>query len=109
MSFRVKVPEGYDLLSSIHSWIYPDIQPVPERTGEGFFGRAYNLESEHVALIIKQSSPGDTLRVRYSESNVSRRNLKALVKRTLGLGIKFEEALSEMSNDPIIAHLVPEV
>ena len=60
-------------------------------------------------MIIKQSSPGDALRVRYSESNVSRRNLKALVKRTLGLGIKFEEALSEMSNDPIIAHLVPGV
>lgn len=109
MSFRVKVPEGYDLLSSIHSWIYPDIQPVPERTGEGFFGRAYNLENEHVALIIEQISPGDELRVRYSENNVSRRNLKALVKRTLGLGIKFEEALSEMRRDPVITHLVPGV
>lgn len=109
MSFRIKVPEGYDLLSSIHSWIYPDIQPVPERTGEGFFGRAYHFEDEHIALVIKQSTPGRSLRVILSESSISRTRLKQLVKRTLGLGIEIEGALAQMSDDPVIAHLVPHV
>lgn len=109
MSFRVKVPEEYDLLSSIHSWIYPDIQPVPERTGEGYFGRAYHLENDKVALVMNQKDPGESLRVRYSESDISRKNLRALVTRTLGLGVKFEDALAQMTDDPIISHLVPGV
>ena len=109
MSFRIKVPERYDLLSSVHSWIYPDIQPVPEQTGEGYFGRAYHLENEQVALVIRQNAPGESLRVRYSESNISRNQVKALVERTLGLGIKLEDALAQMSDDPVIAHLVPRV
>ena len=109
MSFRIKVPEGYDLLSSIHSWIYSDIQPVPERTGEGFFGRAYHLENEHVALVIKQNTLGEALRVRWSESGISRIRLKKLVERTLGLRFNNEDALAQMSEDPAISHLVPGV
>ena len=109
MSFRIKVPEGYDLLSSIHSWIYPDIQPVPERTGEGFFGRAYHLENEHVAMVIKQSTPGRSLRVSWSESGISRTRLKQLVERTLGLRFNIEDALAQMRDDPAISHLVPGV
>lgn len=109
LSFRVNVPSGYDLLSSVHSWIYPDIQPVPERTGDGYFGRAYTLNNQHVALIIRQTNPGESLRVNHSESDIARRDLKVLVKRTLGLEIKIDDALSQMSEDPIIAHLVPRV
>lgn len=107
MSFRMEVPDGYDLLSSIHSWIYPDIQPVPEQTGDGFFGRAYHLENELVALIINQKAPGGALRVRYSESSKRRSDLKKLVERTLGLSINFSDALTLMSEDPAISHLVP--
>lgn len=109
LSFRINVPSGYDLLSSVHSWIYPDIQPVPERTGDGYFGRVYSLDNQQVALIIRQTNPGESLRVNHSESDIGRRALKALVKRTLGLEIKIDDALSQMSVDPIIAHLVPRV
>jgi len=109
LSFRIEVPEEYDLLSSIHSWIYPDIQPVPERTGEGFFGRAYHLEDEDVVLVIRQSTPGESLRVSFSNSEISRTRLKKLVERTLGLRFNIEDALAQMSYDPAISHLVPGV
>ncbi|MHA2222259.1 MAG: hypothetical protein ACXAAO_09385 [Candidatus Thorarchaeota archaeon] len=109
MSFRIRVPDGYNLLSSVHSWIYPDIQPVPEQTGDGFFGRAYVFDNENVAMIIKQSKAGASLRVSHSETNIPRNQLRMLVRRTLGQGISFDEALSQMKHDPVIARLVPGV
>jgi DNA-3-methyladenine glycosylase II len=109
LSFRVKSPGGYDLLSSVHSWIYPDIQPVPECTGDGYFGRAYILDNQQVALIMTQVNPGESLRVNYSESDIDKRTLKTLVERTLGLEIKTGDALRQMSEDPIIEHLVPKI
>jgi len=107
LSFRINVPSGYDLLSSVHSWIYPDIQPVPEQTGDGFFGRSYILDNQHVALIIKQTNPGDSLRVSHSENDLGRSALRTLVARTLGLEIKMDKALNQMNEDPTIAYLVP--
>ena len=107
LSFRIDVPNEYDLLSSVHSWIYPDIQPVPEHTGDGYFGRSYSLDNQHVALIFRQSNPGESLRVSHSETDIGRRDLRTLIKRTLGLEIKMDEALNQMSEDPTIAYLVP--
>lgn len=109
MSFRIRVPKGYDLLASIHSWIYPDIQPVPEQTGDGYFGRAYVLDRETVALVIRQTKAGASLRISHSETNTPQNQLRTLVKRTLGLGISFDDALSQMEIDPVLSHLVPGV
>lgn len=107
MSFRVNVPSGYNLLSSVHSWIYPDIQPVPERTGDGYFGRVYSIDNQHVALIIQQKNPGGSLRVDYSENDIENRTLRALVKRTLNLDFKIDDALNQIGEDPIISYLAP--
>ena len=91
----------------MHSWIYPDIQPVPECTGDGYFGRSYSLDDQHVALIIHQKEPGSSLRVDYSESDLERQRLRTLVKRTLNLNFNIDDALKQISEDPIIAHLAP--
>lgn len=107
LSFRVNVPSGYNLLSSVHSWIYPDIQPVPERTGDGYFGRVYSIDNQHVALIIQQKNPGGSLRVDYSENDIENRTLRALVKRTLNLDFKIDDALNQIGEDPIISYLAP--
>jgi DNA-3-methyladenine glycosylase II len=107
LSFRVNVPSGYNLLSSVHSWIYPDIQPVPERTGDRYFGRVYSIDNQHVALIIQQKNPGGSLRVDYSENDIEKRTLRALVKRTLNLDLKIDDALKQISEDPIISYLAP--
>jgi len=109
MSFRLDAPNGYDLLSSVHSWIYPDIQPVPENTGDGFFGRAYSFDNQQVAIVIKQTNPGEPLRVEYSDSDIDRRNLRMLVERTLNLNFEIEDALKQMQEDSVISHLVPRV
>jgi DNA-3-methyladenine glycosylase II len=107
LSFQITVPLGYDLLASVHSWIYPDIQPVPEQTGDGFFGRVYDIDNERVALIIRQTRPGGRLKVSHSKTNIPRSILSTLVKRTLGLKINFDDALNLIANDPTLSYLVP--
>lgn len=109
LPFRINVPMGYDLLSSVHSWIYPDIQPVPECTGEGYFNRLYNFENGQVALIIKQRKSGESLQVSHSETEIRKREIEMIVERSLNLTVNIESALYQMENDPIIAHLVPKV
>jgi len=109
LPFRINVPNGYDLLSSVHSWIYPDIQPVPECTGEGYFSRLYSFENGHVALIIRQSKPGESLHVSHSETEISKQELMVIIERSLSLSVNIESALYQMENDPIVAHLVPRV
>jgi DNA-3-methyladenine glycosylase II len=109
LPFSVNVPRGYDLLSSVHSWIYPDIQPVPEQTGEGYFGRVYSFDKQHVALIIKQTNPGESLKVEHSVSDIRRRDLKEIVVRTLNLDFKIDNALREMEDDNKIRYLTPRV
>ncbi|MFX1561419.1 MAG: DNA-3-methyladenine glycosylase family protein, partial [Promethearchaeota archaeon] len=107
LPFSINVPRGYDLLSSVHSWIYPDIQPVPEQTGEGYFGRAYRFDNQHVALVIRQTTPGESLKVEHSETDIGRRRLTELVVKILNLDFKIDDALREMEADPIISHLTP--
>jgi 3-methyladenine DNA glycosylase/8-oxoguanine DNA glycosylase len=107
LSFQITVPLGYDLLASVHSWIYPDIQPVPEQTGDGFFGRVYDIDNERVALIIRQTRPGGRLKVSHSKTNIPRSILSTLVKRTLGLKINFDDALNLIANDSTLSYLVP--
>lgn len=109
MSFRINVHKDYDLLSSVHSWIYPDIQPVPEITATSHFGRVYELGGEKVVLLIHQKTPGAPLRVQYSLTDVDKQTLRSLIRRTLNLGFDLSEALSQMKDDPKISHLVPQV
>lgn len=109
LSINLKVPTGYDLLSSVHSWIYPDIQPVPEYTGEDYFGRVYGLDTHFVVLKIRQTNPGASLQIDHSESTISKRNIRVLVQRTLNLEFNTNDALKQMGDDPVIAHLVPGV
>ena len=45
----------------------------------------------------------------YSENDITKGTLRALVKRTLNLDFKIDDALKQMSEDSVIAHLAPQV
>ncbi|MFX1580482.1 MAG: DNA-3-methyladenine glycosylase family protein [Promethearchaeota archaeon] len=109
MYFRINVPDDYDLLSSVHSWIYPDIQPVPERTGPTFFGRVYTFDNQRVVLVLSQKKRGARIRIDHSETDIERRILRAFLKRIFNLDFEIDDALKQMSKDPVIAHLVQDV
>ena len=109
LSLRIQVPTGYDLLTSVHSWIYPDIQPVPEITGVGYLGRVYNIRDLQTSLIITQTEPGRALQVTHSMKDIRRNEIVRLVERTLGLKVEIESALDQMRQDPVLSPYVPAV
>ncbi len=103
MSVTLSVPKDYDLLLSVHSWVYPDIQPVPEVTGSRWFGRVVNVGTAKYPIIVEQSEPGGRLRAVYSSGTVSRNEVKEELRRILGLDINIRPALSQMARDEFLS------
>ncbi|UCH04649.1 MAG: DNA-3-methyladenine glycosylase 2 family protein [Candidatus Thorarchaeota archaeon] len=109
MSVTLPVPRDYDLLLSVHSWIYPDVQPVPEVTKPGSYGRILTVETVPCPVVVKQSEPGGRLRVAYSSEILNRREVKKEVRRILGLDIDTQPALDRMAKDEILSPIVSRV
>ncbi|MFW9845758.1 MAG: DNA-3-methyladenine glycosylase family protein [Candidatus Thorarchaeota archaeon] len=103
------MPRNYDLLRSVHSWIYPDIQPVPEMTGTDFFARIFRIDGLLLPLLLQQAGPGDRIRLSYPDENVSKNDVMVLARRILGFDIDFNNALAYMKKDPLLEHLVTSV
>ncbi|MFX0107555.1 MAG: DNA-3-methyladenine glycosylase family protein [Candidatus Hodarchaeota archaeon] len=106
MTLKIQGPAGYKLLSSVHSWIYPDIQPVPEITTSTYFGRILSFDDSSCPVIIEQRSPGERLHVEFDSECVSKQEVSRKVRWILGLDIDMIPALDEMSQNPIISHIV---
>jgi 3-methyladenine DNA glycosylase/8-oxoguanine DNA glycosylase len=106
---ELKVPRNYDLLKSIHSWIYPDIQPVPEVTGPGYFGRVFEIGTKLIPLIFKQNRPGRALEIVFPEKSATTKDVRLLSRRILGLDKSMDSALSLMKSDPDLKRFVASV
>ena len=102
MTFEIIVPKKYDMLASIHAWIYPDIQPVPEQTTETSFYRLYPFNSEMVPVMITQHTSGQPLLVDYFAQSTSEEEIRECVVHTLGLEVDMQGALKRIRNDQII-------
>ncbi len=102
MSLRMKCPPDYDLLKSVHSWKYPEIEPTPEITGKLFLGRQYSISGEIHPVLIEQRSPGSSLQVTHSSGSSGVSSLRDILSRVLGFSVDTTQALYEISRDPII-------
>ncbi|MFW9966549.1 MAG: DNA-3-methyladenine glycosylase family protein [Candidatus Thorarchaeota archaeon] len=100
MPLELEVPPNYDLLQSVHSWIYPDIQPVPEVTGPNFFGRVFRIKGVKIPLIFKQRAPGKLLEISFPKDFAADRDIIVFSRRILGLDKSMDSALSRMKCDP---------
>jgi len=105
----MEVPEHYDLLASVHSWIYPDIQPVPEQTGERFFARAYEIDEVLLPIFIEQDQPGMQLLVNYPSVGVSKSKIENLLKDVLGLKVQMKNAIGILRKDPLLSTIASHV
>lgn len=103
------VPKRYDLLMSVHSWIYPDVQPVPEKTGPGWYGRVLTIDEVRCATIVKQPQPGSRLNVYYSSDNLSAKEVNGKLRRVLGLEIETRPALDSILEDNAISSIAPKI
>jgi len=112
MQQRVRVPNWYDLLASIHAWVYPDVQPVPEITTPLAFGRIIKIGTQMVPLIVRQQNAGRPLTAIIDSTNdqeLSGQMLQQKIEHILGLDISFKDALDVISKEPAISVIAPQV
>ena len=109
MSVTVPVPNDYDLLQSVHSWIYPDIQPVPEVTKHNSYGRVLTIGKILCPVVIQQPEPGSDLIVAYPGLATSKNDVKRKVRRILGLDVDIQPALDHMAKDDMLSAFVSRV
>ena len=109
MKLTLRVPADYDLVSSIHSWIYPDVQPVPEVTWKQGVGRIFTFGNESARVLVGQLQPGATLKVLAESASLSRERIRNKIRWVLGLKVDVSDALAAMQDDPIISDIAPSV
>ncbi|MHA1483821.1 MAG: DNA-3-methyladenine glycosylase family protein [Candidatus Thorarchaeota archaeon] len=109
MNLTLRVPAGYDLVSSVHSWIYPDVQPVPEVTWKQGVGRIFTFDNESARVLVGQLRPGATLKILAESVSLSREQIRNKIRWVLGLKVDVGDALAAMQDDPIISHIAPSV
>ncbi|RDE17256.1 MAG: hypothetical protein C4K49_03565 [Candidatus Thorarchaeota archaeon] len=109
MTFSMHVPQSYDLLLSVHAWVYPDIQPVPESTWEDAFGRLFTIGDVCTPIVVSQSSAGRPLHVDFEDDSTSRDAVRRKVRQVLGLDIDTTGALACIAGDPVIHEIASQV
>ncbi|MGY5861580.1 MAG: hypothetical protein RTU09_04335 [Candidatus Thorarchaeota archaeon] len=109
MKLTLRVPAGYDLVSSVHSWIYPDIQPVPEATWEQGMGRVFTFDNESSGILVSQLRPGATLTVLTESASFTKEQVRKKIRWVLGLKVDVSDALATMQDDSIISDIAPSV
>lgn len=109
MPFSMHVPPSYDLLLSVHAWVYPDIQPVPESTWENAYGRLFTIGDARTPVVVSQSSAGRPLHVDFEDDSMNRAAVRRKVRKVLGLDIDTGGALACIAGDPVIHGIVSQV
>jgi len=107
MKLTLRVPAGYDLVSSVHSWIYHDVQPVPEVTWEQGVGRVFTIGNKSVGILVSQLRPGATLKILAGSTSFSREQIRNKIRWVLGRKVDVCDALNAMRDDPIISDIAP--
>lgn len=106
--FRVELDHPYDLDVTVDSWIYSDIQPVPEMKRPGEFARCIQIEGAQVPIRVRQLRKGSrpSLMVQWpAKYGAQYEAIISLVEWLLGWDIDTQPVLAAIKQDPVIAHL----
>ena len=106
MEFKIRVPQKYDMIASVHSWVYPNIQPVPEKTWERKFGRVLTVADQELPIIVSQKKIGDMLLVKTDALTEDKTALKKKIRQILGLNQDTSAALAILAENHIFEDLV---
>jgi len=101
----IDAPKGYDLLLSVHSWVYPDVQPVPETTSRDVVRRVMRVDASDVAVTLGQARPGAKLSLVHSPC-ASTTHLRQRIRWVTGTEIDIEPALELLRSDSITSSFV---
>jgi 3-methyladenine DNA glycosylase/8-oxoguanine DNA glycosylase len=103
-TIRVKCPADYDMMSSIHSWIYPDIQPVPEFTKDAVFGRVMTIRNKQIPMLITQTK--NRIKVDYSQNKIEESDVREKIQSVLGLNIDTSQAIDIITRFPRLNRII---
>lgn len=106
--FRVELDRPYDLDVTVDSWIYPDIQPVPEMKRPGEFARCIQIAGTQVPIRVHQLQKGSrpSLMVQWpAKYGAQHEAITSLVEWLLGWDVDTQPVLAAIKQDPVIAHL----
>ncbi|TXT55194.1 MAG: hypothetical protein BAJATHORv1_40104 [Candidatus Thorarchaeota archaeon] len=109
MKLCLSPPNNYDLLSSIHAWIYPDVQPAPEKTGPDWFGRVITIEKTQIPIFISQKTPGSNLDIFYSETSISKELIENKINQILSLKVDISPAIKVIERDSQLSEFVDKI
>lgn len=109
MALIIQAPEDYDLLASVHAWIFPDVQPVPEMTDSDTTWRVFTVADKQVSMRITQVTRGKDLRIEWGSAGIPKSVIANKVRRILSLDQDMAAVHEDMLRNQEICHLVDRV
>ncbi len=109
MELTIKSPDDYDMISSVHSWIFPDVQPVPERSSSTSFWRVYTFDDISTPVKVTQQKAGQELRTEWDNESLSSREIKAKIEIVLNLKMDMKPILMKFAEIESIASIAEKV
>ncbi len=109
MSLKIQAPEDYDLLASVHAWIFPDVQPVPEMTNGDSTWRVFTVVDEQVPVRITQVTRGKDLSIEWENTGKTKSVIANKVRRVLSLDQDMAAVHADMQRNQEICHIVDRV
>jgi DNA-3-methyladenine glycosylase II len=106
--FQVELERSFDLDTTVDSWIYSDVQPVPEFKRPGAFARCLSINSNLVPVRVIQLRKGKrpSLQVQWpAQFGGDHAAITTRIEWLLGWDVDTRPVLSAIKNDPVIAHL----
>ncbi len=104
----MELDHSYDLDLTVDSWIYPDIQPVPEMKRPGEFARCIQIKGAQVPIRVHQLRKGSRPRLMIqwpAKYGAQHKAITSLVEWLLGWDVDTRPVLAAIKQDPVIAHL----
>ncbi len=101
----ISSPKDYNLIASVHAWIFPDIQPVPERTSASSIWRFFSIEDLEVGIRISQDAPGNKLSVEWTSPSISNKEIRSKLEKTLNLKMDMNPALEKVRKNENISFI----
>ena len=109
MQLIIKPPRGYSLDLSVHSWIYRDVQPVPEVSWNGSLGRALTISKSSVSIMLSQEREGRLLETKWDNESISHSEIKTKIMHLLSLAVSITAALDSVKYDPRLKSILDRV
>ncbi|TFF91601.1 hypothetical protein EU545_03485 [Candidatus Thorarchaeota archaeon] len=89
----------YSLDESVRAWVFSDIQPVPEKTGDDSLWRIFTLSTAQLPVFMEHDVPESRLCISYPESTISSTSIKQKIRLVLGLNVDTDPAIAAMRQD----------